>query len=227
MKTAVSLSGGYGSAYNLWQLAKDTSDEIVAIFVDIDYYVNNYQKDAEPKGVKSTAEAIANWVSANIRPIQFIVLTLDNYDPKYSGFPALEIVNYAKDNAIDNVVFNDDFKDELLTHNYIRNAINKIKDTVNVSYPIRESNKINYQVTKELPVELLALCTTNAFYQPSVIMENSGSTIEDIRQKQLSIIKKAARNEYSEWVSTDDVFGTINFGMNVRGTYKQFINLWL
>jgi hypothetical protein len=227
MKTAVSLSGGYGSAYNLWQLARDTSDEIVAIFVNIDYYRNNYQKDAEPRGVRATAESIANWVSLNVRPIQFIVLSLDNYDPKYSGYPALEIVNYAKDNSFDNVVFNDDVKDELTTHQYIRNAVGKIKESVNVSYPIRDNNKINYQITKELPFALLALCTTNAFFQPSVTMENSGSTIEEIKQKQLSVVNKTARNENSEWVSTDDVFGEINFGLSVRGTHKQLIDLWI
>ena len=226
MKTAVSLSGGYGSAYNLWKLAQ-TSDDVVAIFVDIDYYRNHYQKDAEPKGVKSVAEAIANWVSSNVKPIQFVVLNLDNYDPQYSGFPALEIMNYAKSNNIDSVVFNDDIKDNLSTHSYIRTGIDKIKENVTVSYPIRAANKINYQIAKELPAGLFALCSSNAFYQPSKAMEESGSTIEQIKQKQLDIINSASRNEGSEWISNDEIFGTINFGLSVRGTHKQFINLWL
>lgn len=226
MKIAVSLSGGYGSAYNLWKLAQ-TSDEIVAIFVDIDHYRNNDQKDAEPKGVKSAAEAIANWISINVKPINLIVLDLNNYDPHYSGFPALEIVNYAKNNNVDTVVFNDDVKDNLSTHNYIRTAIDKIKGDVLISYPIRNDNKINYQIAKELPTELFSLCSDNAFYQPSKTMEESGSTIEQIKQKQIVVIDNAVRNQGSEWVSVDEIFGTINFGLSVRGSHKQFMDLWL
>jgi len=225
MKTAISLSGGYGSAYNLWKVAQNTTDEITAIFVDFDYYTD--EGGFSSKGTLSNAQNVVNWVSSNVRNVAFVVLNINNYDPKYSGIPSLEIVDYAKVNGFDKIIFNDDSKDNLSTHSYLRNGVDKIKENLIVSYPIRKDNKINYQIAKELPSQLFSCCSTNLFFAPSELMQVSGSTISQIAEKQKNIISNTQKNESSEWVATDDTFGTINFGLSVRGTHRHLINLWL
>ena len=229
MKTIVSLSGGYGSAYNLWQLAQSTSDEITAIFVDFEYFpigprihIKSYKSID-----KSFAQNVCDWVNANVRPITFLVLDISNYQPDYSGIPQLEIVNYAKNENFNKIIFSDDIKDDSTPSVILRRAISRANSTnIQIVYPIRDNNSTNYQSSKLLPESLRSVCYPNSIQEKSLLLEQNGLTESEIVNKQINYTTVAFLENRYEWVHYTEEFGLNTFERNFTLYYPQYIKLW-
>jgi hypothetical protein len=239
MKTVVSLTGGYGSAYNLWNLAKSTHDEILAVFVDIEYFNSNVMPcptgtHLSKRGDIFAFNQIVNWINRNVRKIKFVSLDLDNYDPQYSGIPQLEIINYARIKEYDKVIFNDDIKDVVPDQVLLRKVNNRLKGNyVIVEYPLIENGLTNFQCSKLLPSELKQLCVTNKIADISVLLENQGFVEQQIVEKQITVTKNAVLTNHKDpkknkvWIAdTDKDFGEIIFAKELMYQYPQYIKLW-
>jgi hypothetical protein len=84
MKTVIGFSGGMDSTYLLWNLLANSSDEITAVFIDMqDIPLSVYQRyDLRnfTGSSKDVALAAAQWLSDNVRAFNFIVHPFDqNY----------------------------------------------------------------------------------------------------------------------------------------------------
>jgi len=228
MKTIVSLSGGYGSTYNLWQLAKDTSDDITAIFVDFGYSCQGkkYTKYIKNENIQF-AKNVVSWISSNIRTINFVVLDINNYRAEYSGIAQLEIINYAKINCFDKIIFSDDIKDESTPNIVLRRAILRVAATdVLISYPIRENNSTSFQCSELLPEELKNLCAPDSMTKKSLILKQNGMSETEIAQKQIDFARGAFIGEKEDWVHSNNDFGLKVFEKNFETYYPQYPKLW-
>lgn len=233
------MSGGYGSAFNLWQLAKNTSDELYSVFIDIEYY-NTIDAPCptgthlSKRGDIFAANQIVNWISKNVRKVTNVTLDLDNYDPVYSGITSLEILNYAQLNGYDKIIFSDDIKDIVPDCVLLRKIANRIKGNYFiVEYPIMQSNLTNYQCSKLLPIELKELCVSNKLCDISYRLENSGLTVNEIVEKQINIAstpilaQSHIPRKNNVWVNSEDKdFGTILFGKDLKYQYAHYMKLW-
>jgi hypothetical protein len=227
MKILVSLSGGYGSAYNLWRLAKKPSDDITAVFVDFEYFSAENVRKRIKKQNSNYAEQISEWISTNVRTINFVKLDIDNYEPNYSGIPQLEIVNYANSNQFDKIVFSDDIKDESTPDIILRRAIAKIKPiSTEISYPIRETNSTNFQCAELIPDELKLLCASDGMQQKSAILKKNGMSVNEIVAKQIAFARGAFLETTNDWVHSDNEFGYRIFEKNFELYYPQYAKLW-
>jgi len=239
MKTIVSITGGYGSAYNLWNAAKFSEDEILAVFVDIEYFNSNIfpcpiGTHLAKRGDIFASNQIANWINKNVRKINFISLNLDNYDPQYSGIPQLELINYARTIEYDKVILNDDIKDVVPDQVLLRKVNNRLKGNyVIVEYPLIETNKSNFQCSKLLPQQLKELCVSNKICDISHTLENAGMLEQQIIEKQISIAKNALLTKHKDpkknnvWINVNDKdFGEIVFGKGLLYQYPQYFKLW-
>jgi hypothetical protein len=239
MKTIVSMSGGYGSAYNLWQLAKNTDEEITVIFIDIEYYNTIYAPcptgtHLSKRGDIFAANQITNWVNKNVRKVSNVVLDLDNYDPVYSGIPSLEISNYAKIHEYDKIILSDDIKDITPDQLLLRKVMNRMKGNYFVvEYPLMQLNLTNYQCSKLLPIELKELCVSNKMCDISYKLENSGLSVDEIIKKQIKIASTSILDQShmpqknNVWVNSEDKdFGTILFNKDLKYQYAHYMKLW-
>jgi hypothetical protein len=227
------LTGGYGSAYNLWDAAKHTKDDILAVCVDFDYYNSSIDpryigNNLVSKGDIFSCSQIVNWINRNVRKIDFIILDLDNYDPQYSGIPQLEIINYARTHEYERILFNDDIKDESEIQSLLRRVCSRLKGNyVGIDYPLRDKNLTNFQCSKELPQQLKELCVSNKMCDVSVALEQNGMTETEIIKKQINIAKKSFKEIDNKWVCAEDKdFGCIEFGKDLIFQYPQYIKLW-
>jgi len=239
MKTIVSLTGGYGSAYNLWNITKSTHDEILAVFVDIEYFNSNVMPcptgtHLSKRGDIFAFNQIVNWINRNVRKIKFVSLDLDNYDPQYSGIPQLEIINYARIKEYDKVIFNDDIKDITSDQVLLRKVNDHIKGNyITIGYPLIETNLTNFQCSKLLPAQIRELCISNKICDISHSLEKNGMNEKQIIAKQISIAKETILATHKDpkknktWINVEDKdFGEVIFGKELMYQYPQYVKLW-
>jgi hypothetical protein len=76
MKTVVPISGGLDSAYVLWKLLSETSDEITAVCINTDNVTdsiaNRYDLRAFLVSPPTLAIAAVDWLQSNVRPFTFV-----------------------------------------------------------------------------------------------------------------------------------------------------------
>jgi hypothetical protein len=189
MTTVVSVSGGINSAYNLWNAAKNSNGDIIAVHVDIKSYAISVEFEANnyPKGVSLAANGVVSWINANVKPITYHYLTLDNYTPQYSTLGFLEVANYSLSLAnVQSVILSDGVESTDKNSVAIRAAAEKIAN--NVSFPLINQNFSVLNCIEALPADLLALCHKNQYYKGIVAMKAASKTNQEILDEINNII---------------------------------------
>jgi len=81
MKTIIGFSGGTDSTYLLWKLLSQTTDEVTAIFIDMQNVglpiYTRYDLRSFSNSSSQVAASIVQWLTDNVRPFNFIVSPFD------------------------------------------------------------------------------------------------------------------------------------------------------
>lgn len=134
-----------------------------------------YKKDNLTK-----SNNIVNWINTNVKPIQHVVLTLDNYIPKYSAISQLETINYGL--SLPNttqIILGFGFESMDKNSIAIKNAVSKINTANNVSY-LSTSNESTIDAINKLPFQLLELCDSNIWSSSIIKAKDAGISNSDI-----------------------------------------------
>jgi hypothetical protein len=180
MTTVVSVSGSIKSAYILWHLASTTSDELTAVFVDLKYYGKFGNNKSVRTGSKQNALDVIEWINANVRPIKSLVLTLDNFEPEYSGIPYFELIKYSTENNVSSLIL-DQAIDSYDDNDVKLRRYSASLDTNNIiKYPLIDNNKTTIDCIKETPVDLQNLCYKSSYYNGIAKMIDENLSYEEI-----------------------------------------------
>ena len=181
MTTVISVSGGINSAYLLWDTAKNSNDDIVAVHFDIKSYAMSDRNEYYnyPKANTSAANNVVNWVSENVRPITYHYLTLDKYVPKYGVLGFLETANYSLSiSNVSSVVLSDGLESSDNNSVKIRSAVTQIAN--NVFFPLIQQNLSTADCIDALPATLLNICHKNQYYKGITVMKAANNTNQQI-----------------------------------------------
>jgi hypothetical protein len=230
MTTVISLSGGINGAYNLWNTAKSSNVDIIAVNVDLPYSgAEDIHGNFYFGGNTSAAAAISSWVNDNIRPVTFVTLSLNNYDPEYSGIGSLEVVNYSLSLANTNsIILPDGLENNNFNGTSIRNAVSKISNGKEI-YPLLSNNKSCLNAISEMPPELLAICNKNKFYTGIQKLKSANVSDSEIITKINNIQDDKDINNFKDfdfWFYEDADFGNILLGRHLYNVYPHFIDMF-
>ena len=81
MKTLITFSGGLDSTYSLWKLLSETSDEVTAVFINVENIepglALRYDLRAFSGSDSTTAAIAAQWLQTNVRSFNFVSQPFD------------------------------------------------------------------------------------------------------------------------------------------------------
>jgi hypothetical protein len=183
MKTLIGFSGGMDSTYLLWKLLSETSDDVTALFVDMqNVNLSDYSRYDLRNFVGSTsqiASEAAQWLAENVRPFSFVV---HQFDPNYviRGFgncnnPQTYVARYAVQrinaNELDHLVAAGEKENDGAgnggTIEVRRPGSFAVKDIFvasatrgTVDFPLIKSDYTQANALSEMPVGLLSILDT-------------------------------------------------------------------
>jgi hypothetical protein len=229
-KVALPINTDLNSIYLLWSVLNNTSYEVTAYYTHLPTRkITSRFAIPSSEENKSKVESIVNWMKSNIREFTYEMLSLENYNPKWTSIQSLEIIEKVKSvGNFDKVYFGDTFEQEGQSHKDLRTAIGKVAggDLV-VEYPNRGSSLAEACIT--LSEELLAL-SSDPFISARKNMIADGKNVSDVVSKEISIHtgthpRYGIETDGFWFIDNDEYFGTLlekNMGISFAENYPYY-----
>lgn len=180
MKTLISLSGGWDSAYLLYRILADTNDDVTAFFLDmsaIDYnhpkwHQGYYQRLSDAESIASSR--VAAWLNANVRPMAYQSIKVDTILSGEWVNPVAIRTGAAMVKDYDRFLYGacPEFGRTGLRLQWYRDLWDQIAPVGKpMEWPLRDWNQCRPHAMKLLPHALQALiysCVPESSIQPSV-----------------------------------------------------------
>lgn len=250
MKTVVTISGGLDSTYVLWNLLKNSTDEITAYYVSTEnvdpnrwqfYDFRSFLTPEKAILMKQVVVNIANWLQTNVRTFNLVIENMDtsliSMDHTIINHPARYVVDrfipQINDGTFDNIVLTDEKENDGWANggtigltrrpgSILATELFKNKATRGqLTFPLIDNPYNQSYALSSLPADLIALTRSCEFNLSSPSEPNCGICF---KCKKLAYFKAELQSNKTPQQIDGDINLKSNVGNNQWLSMKYWIN---